>query len=50
VKNPLTPLEQNVITLVWRTGRMPSEIMAEDERWIDLLLLDAEARTAAVKR
>jgi hypothetical protein len=39
-----------VLALAWRLGRLPSEIMAEEERWIDLLLLDMEARAKASAR
>jgi hypothetical protein len=39
-----------VIALVWRTGRLPSEILAEDEHWIDRLLLDLDARAKAAQR
>jgi hypothetical protein len=33
--------------LVWETGRLPSEILAEDSYWINRLVLDLEAKARA---
>lgn len=39
-----------MLELVWLTGRLPGEILAEDERWIDLMLLDLDARARARRK
>jgi hypothetical protein len=39
-----------VLDLVWRTGRLPSEILGEEEYWIDLMLLDLDAQARARKK
>lgn len=50
IRNPLTPYEQNILALVWRTGRLPDEIERQDERWINLMLFDLDARSRARQR
>jgi hypothetical protein len=50
VRNPLPPLDQNVLALVERFGWLPSQILAEDEYWINRVLLDMQARYEAAKR
>jgi hypothetical protein len=36
--------------LVWKTGRLPSEILAEDVYWINRLLLDDSAQSRAAQK